>query len=511
MSPLSRRQLFGVVGAAGATAAGAVVLVPALSPPASETRRLKSTAALPPRFSRPLPIPPTLRPDRRTADTDYYTLTARESVLDIVPGAPTPIRGYNGMFPGPTIESRRGRQVVVTHHNELAHPTVVHLHGGRTPHDSDGYPTDLILPPRGWVPTHPGDTTVGSRDYTYPLAQRAAGLWYHDHWMDFTGASVWAGLAGMHLHRDNEETALPLPDGDREIPLMITDRAFAQDGTMPYPSRDTSLHQPGVTDPHTDGVFGDTILVNGAPTPYLEVEAVRYRFRILNASNARNYRLTLDPAPEEGPCFTQIGSDGGLLAAPQSVDSIYTAPAERFDVIIDFSAYRPGQSVTLTNRLGEGPTSKVMQFRVTRAATDDSHVPDRLSVVERLDPADAVRTRTFDFTTITRDGMTMYAIGGRLFDTDYIAADPALGSTEIWEFTSPTQHPVHIHLNPHQVLARDGGLKPEDHGWKDTVRLTPHHKVRLIIRFEGYRGRYVLHCHNLEHEDMGMMANFDVI
>ncbi len=510
MSPLSRRQFLGVVGAAGAGLVGAVVIVPALSPPASETRRLTSTAVLPPRFSRPLPIPPTLAPDQRTSDTDFYTLTAKEGTLDVVPGA-TPIRGYDGMFPGPTIESRRGRAVVITHRNELDHPTVVHLHGGRTPHDSDGYPTDLILPPQGWDHTHPGAVAAGSRDYTYPLEQRAAGLWYHDHWMDFTGPAVWAGLAGMHLHRDDEEAALPLPNGDREIPLMITDRAFAEDGTMAYPSRDPSLHQPGVTDRYADGVFGDTILVNGAPTPYLEVEAVRYRFRILNASNARNYRLTLDPAPDDGVCFTQIGSDGGLLAAPQRLDSIYVVPAERFDVVVDFRRYRPGQTVTMTNRLGDGPTSQVMQFRITRTAADESHVPDRLSVVEQLDPADAVRTRSFNFTTVTRDGMTMYAIGGRLFDTEYVAANPALGSTEIWEFTSPTQHPVHIHLSPHQVLDRDGGLEPEDQGWKDTVRLAPHQKVRLIIRFDGYRGRYVFHCHNLEHEDMGMMANFDVV
>ncbi|MFC3384562.1 multicopper oxidase family protein [Couchioplanes azureus] len=527
MSPSRRTVIGGVLGGA---AAAALPFVAFRDQPGKKVHatpdpgftRIANQAALPAQFSLPLKFPPVLRPTRTDGTTDYYSVTAREADLTILPGMSTRVFSYEGSFPGPTIEARSGRRVVVTTTNQLPVPTVTHLHGGHTPADSDGYATDLILPVGGWpvAPSHrghaghgatmSGDVRQGTRDYVYPNRQRAATLWYHDHRMDFTGPQVWRGLAGFYIVRDGVDDALPLPDGDRELPLMIMDRSFDANGQFTYPSADPTLHEPGLT-VNPNGVQGDVILVNGVPWPFHEVKQVKYRLRLLNASNSRRYRVSLSPDPSgDGEPFTQIGSDGGLLAAPQPMSSIYMVPGERFDVIVDFSKYAAGTKVVMTNSLGDGSTKQIMQFRVTGPASDGSQIPAQLSTVERLDPARAVRTRTFNLLSTRRDGKEVHVINDRMFSTDHIMADPRLGTLEIWEFRSSTHHPVHVHLNPFQVIGRGGGLEPEDAGWKDTVRLTPNNTVRVVTRFDDYTGKFMLHCHNLEHEDMAMMANFQV-
>lgn len=355
----------------------------------------------------------------------------------------------------------------------------------------------------------PGQLARGEFSYTYPMEQRAATLWYHDHRMDFTGATVYRGLAGFHLIHDREEEALPLPGGDRDVPLMITDRAFDIDGSLLYPSLDPTLqHTPGVEPAYMEGVLGDVVLVNGAPWPELEVTASRYRFRLLNASNARRYHLALEPPPPHGRAFTQIGSDGGLLAAPVVHDSIVIAQAERFDVVVDFSGYRPGSTVTLTNLFGEQPSTRaVMRFRVTRSEHDDSSVPPKLADVDVLDVRQAKTVRHFTFARTPIGGAAGWTINGRPFDPERIDAAPELGQVERWRFTTDVHHPIHVHLNFFQIL-RTGEF---DHGWKDTVDVHPAESVDVLVRFTDYVGRYVLHCHNLEHEDMQMMANFQTI
>jgi spore coat protein A, manganese oxidase len=480
-------------------------------------RTLASAAALPERFATPLPIPPVKRPSRSTADADYYDITAREARVEILPGLRTTIMGYDGIFPGPTIAARRGRKTVLRYRNQLGVPTVVHLHGGHTPQESDGFPTDLVLPATGGAAFAAqavgGTASTGTRDYSYPLDQRAATLWYHDHRMGFTGPQVWRGLAGFLLVADDEDDALPLPRAARDIPLMITDRAFDADGALRYPAMDPHLiSMAGVDAGHMAGVTGDVILVNGAPWPELEVDAVRYRFRVLNASNARRYELALDPAPPGGASFTQIGSDQGLLNAPLRHATLPVAPAERFDVVIDFSAYPVGTRVTLTNRSGQGGTGQVMRFVVARKATDHSRIPARLSAVEPLPTASAT-TRPWMFRKGPVSSMGTDAAGwvinGRAFDPRRIDAAPRLGEVEVWRFATDAYHPVHIHLSPFQVLSRNGGPPgPGDHGWKDTIDLSPRQYADVAVRFEDYAGRYLLHCHNLEHEDMAMMATF---
>jgi spore coat protein A len=437
---------------------------------------------------------------------------------EILPGKKTEVWGYEGIFPGPTIESRSGVKVVVRQINELPVPVSTHLHGGRTPPESDGYPTDLIMPKGAG---HGSMDGMGSgrafKDYSYPLEQRAATLWYHDHRMDFTGPQVWRGLAGFHIVRDDEEDALPLPRGEKDVPLMICDRSFDEDGSLLYPSVDPSLEgKPGVKQGYMQGVLGDTILVNGVPWPYMEISNTKYRFRILNASNARRYELALDPEPSEGAPFVQVGSDGGLLGAPVSHRTIPIAQAERFDVIIDFSSYPVGMKVTLKNRLGDGGTAGIMQFRVTRKGKEESAIPERLSDMsefESLDESSADLTRRFVFARGgEHDGMQVWTINGKIFDPARIDARPRLGSTEIWGLTSGPAHPVHLHLVHFKVLSRNGKKPPPtDAGWKDTMDLTTGERARVIARFDGYRGRYVFHCHNLEHEDMMMMANFEVV
>ena len=251
------------------------------------------------------------------------------------------------------------------------------------------------------------------------------------------------------------------------------------------------------------GVLGDVILVNGAPWPELSVTATRYRFRIVNASNARRYKLALSP----GAQFVQVGSDQGLLARPVRLDAITIAPAERFDVVVDFSAYRPGTVVTLTNGLGSGRAAEVMRFRVTRRAADDSRVPDRLADVETLTRKQSVATRQFDFQLVGGK----WKINGQLFSPETILARPRLDTVELWRFTSDFHHPIHTHLAHFQVLSRDGHAPADtDGGWKDVVDLRPYEVVEALVRFHGYRGRYMVHCHNLEHEDMAMMGNFQI-
>ncbi|GIH14413.1 multicopper oxidase family protein [Rugosimonospora africana] len=513
----------GVVGGGIATAGWSAV--DWLWRPGEPGRLLRSEAPLPAPFRVPLPVPPVLAPVRTDGTTDYYEIVQRTARLNILPGLRTEAWTYGGSFPGPTIASRSGRRTVVHHRNELPQPVVVHLHGGHTPTASDGYPLDTILPAAGFaagdssssmpgMPDMPGmegmvgDTRLGQRTYTYPMNQRAATLWYHDHRMGRTGLGVWRGLAGFHLVHDDAEDALPLPRGQRDIPLMIADRSFTADGSFRYPAASAG----GVTDAYMNGVLGDVILVNGAPWPVLRTDPARYRLRLLNASNARRYRLELDPQPPGGSALVQIGSDGGLLDRPVAHDAVELAPAERFDVVVDFGRYRPGTRVRLVNRLGSGSTVEVMRFDVTGSGRgDDSAVPDRLgndAGTGALDPARAVATRTFLFRQ-QRDGT--WTINGEPYRPGHPLVSPKLGTVEVWRFITDFHHPVHVHLDPFRVVSRnDRAPGPYDAGWKDTVDVQPAEAVEVVTRFTDYPGRYLLHCHNLEHEDMAMMADFTV-
>ncbi|TDD93705.1 multicopper oxidase family protein [Actinomadura rubrisoli] len=528
---VTRRQALGIGGALGLTAVTGLSTAAGLArrPPVTGDE-LRSAVPLPPAFQVPLPIPAVLAPVGTSGGADRYEITQREAAVEILPGIRTPMWTYGGTFPGPTIESRRGRPITVRHRNELPVPTVVHLHGGRTPASADGYPTDLVLP-EGWPDAartgHGGHGMGGhgmhdpraavtrlTRDYAFPLDQRPTLLWYHDHRMDFTGPAIWRGLAGLHIVRDDAEDALGLPAGRRELPLMIADRVFAADGRLDYPALDPSLRErPGVRGAFLAGVLGDVILVNGAPWPVHEVDAARYRLRILNASNARHYELEAVTGDGRRLDLVQVGADQGLLAAPVTHRLLPMAPAERYDVIVDFAGVPVGGRVRVVNRLGSGRTRDVMAFRVARKDTDKSRIP---RVLSRDLPAwrrsDAARVREISFRAGRMHGGHGWLIDGKPFDPARTDVTVRLGEVEVWRLVADVHHPVHLHLVGFRVLARGGGRPlPHDAGLKDTVSLRPGESVEIITRFDGYRGRFLFHCHNAEHEDMGMMANLEIV
>ncbi|MEV8553800.1 multicopper oxidase family protein [Streptomyces glaucescens] len=527
---LPRRRVLGIGGALGLIATGGLALGGGMAHhPARTGGELRTAVPVPEPYTVPLPVPPVLAPAGTHDGVDRYEITQRRVTAEILPGVRTELWTYNGTFPGPIIESRRGRPATVVHRNELPVPTVVHLHGGRTPAASDGYPTDLVLP-AGWPDPaaghghHGGDapkmhderavTSRLTRTYTFPMDQRAALLWYHDHRVDFTAPAIWRGLAGLHIVRDDVEDALDLPRGPRELPLMITDRAFAEDGSLAYPALDPNLRdRPGVRAPFLTGVLGDVILVNGTPWPVHETDAARHRLRLLNASNARHYELEAVTDDGRRLDLVQIGADQGLLAAPVTHTSLPIAPAERYDVIIDFAALPPGSRVRLRNRLGTGRTREVMAFRIARAARDNSRIPAALADdLPTWGRAEASAVRDFAFRAGRTPHGRGWVIGDRAFDPSRTDVRTRLGAVEVWRLVADVHHPIHLHLVGFRVLSRGGRPPlPHDAGLKDTISLRPGESAEIITRFDGYRGRYLFHCHNAEHEDMGMMANLEII
>jgi spore coat protein A len=534
-------------------------------------RQNNTAAATLTRFVDALPIPPVISPTGVVAGVPLYTVTMRPFQRKLHRDLPpTPLWGYNSVYPGPTFEVRRGHPIAVDWKNDLpthhflpidptihgAEPptpevrTVVHLHGQKVLPDSDGYPEAWFT--RGFAQTGPFFTT---RTYHYPNDQQATTLWYHDHALGITRLNVYAGLSGMYLIRDEVEDNLNLPDGEFEIPLMIQDRFLNPDGSLLYP-----VQVPGDPDPRVPPIwlpefFGDTVLVNGKVWPYLEVEARKYRFRMLNSSNARFYHLTLNESNAQGaslgrpgPPFFQIGTDGGLLPAPVRLTELLIAPAERFDLVIDFSGLA-GKFFVLNND-GAAPfpdggdvvPTDVMLFKVTRLRNpDNSSLPAHLSSVPLLSPSSAVRTRDLVLTELDSDAGNpiMAMINGAHWD-DPVTESPKAGSVEIWRIINTTGdgHPIHIHLVQFQILNRQpfdvdqypqrlvftGPPVPpgpnERPAWKDTVQSFPGEVVRIIARFDlptgthlsrGERLRYVLHCHILEHEENEMMRPYDVV
>lgn len=522
---LSRRGALRLAGGAGLAAVLAPTLAGCAKPgdDGINPGTLESKAKLPQPFTVPLPILKPLAPDSTDAQGVHYAMALQQAEVEILPGYKTKIFGYNGTFPGPYLDVRAGTPMVLHQTNQLPVPIVTHLHGGLTPPTDDGFPTDFVypkaladmadpakaaaMPGMGGMPSmHDpmAHMTAVQRDYVFPLKQRAATLWYHDHRMDFSGAQVWKGLLGLCVVRDDEEDKLPLPKGEREIPLLIVDRAFDADGQLLYPVQDPSLlGKPGMKGSIKAGAQGDVILVNGAPWPFLEVAAVKYRLRLVNASNARRYELKLD-GPGGGE-FIQIGSDGGLLAAPVTHTTLHISPAERFDVVVDFSKYPVGSTVTLKNDAGDGGTAKVMQFKVTGPAADDSSVPAKLSTIEKLVVDGEKRRLVF---ALKGDS---WQVNGKDFDPAKPLLKAEFGKVEEWTVTSVERHPVHLHGAHFQVVKRASGSGDYDEGWKDTVELSPGSEITLAVRFDSFRGRYVAHCHNLEHEDMGMMATYQVV
>ena len=415
----------------------------------------------------PLYVPPVVSPDG-------LTLLAAPSVEDLGGGSDTIAWTYNGSFPGPTLLASTGDVATIHLQNGLAQETITHWHGMLVDDVNDGHPR-FAVPPGGFY------------DYSFPIQNRAALNWYHPHPHMLTGEQVNLGLAGAFIVRDAEEAALSLPSGAYEVPLIVRDATRDKSGNLHY-------------QPKSGGFDGKIPLVNGTRSPYLSVDRALYRFRLLNGANARIFRLALG----NGVPFTVIGNDGGLLENAVALATIDVAPAERLDLLVDFRGAAPDSRVMLRD-LRSG--WDLLEFRVTSAQDTSGTIPTSLSSIAPL--SNPVVTRNFSF-----DGMSK--INGLEYDMERIDFQVPFGQTELWRFTTAgnAPHPVHIHGASFQVVSRTGGrgsLFPWEAGWKDTVLLEDGETVEVLIRFESYRGIYLMHCHKLEHEDMGMMSNFEVI
>lgn len=451
-------------------------------------------------FQVPLPIPPVLAPTTSIATADFYDVTMLPNQVRVFPGyPPTSIWGYNGMFPGPTIKARVGIEShvmqtnglnSVVHNDGSPVRTTVHLHGGRTPAVYDGHPTALI---------EPGE----SFEYVYPNIQDATTLWYHDHQEHYTADNVYNGLFGFYIITDEVEESLNLPSGDCDIPVVILDRRFTSDGQLLYPPLNQNTVQ--------SGFLGDTIVVNGVAQPFLQVERRKYRFRFLNGSDARQYQLALS----NGQPFIQVGCDQGLLSAPVSRTSMRIAPAERLDVVIDFSTIPLGTSIEVRNTLvgSSSRTYRIMRFDVVSNASDTSVVPPTLRPVPPLSGATATRRFQLWFNG------TNWTINGLTFDSNRVDFFPHLNTREVWIYQnfSPHPHPMHMHLDRFQVQSRFPGSPQPYEGWKDTINVMNGEEVHIIVEFPAstptydFSGIYVHHCHNLEHEDHDMMQQFRTV
>ncbi|WP_436791655.1 multicopper oxidase family protein [Yinghuangia sp. YIM S10712] len=456
--------LAGSLAGSFATAARAAAATPAAS------------AALTP-FTLPMPVPPVLKPSSSTADTDFYRLVVGESTAEILPGVETDVLTYNGSFPGPTLRARAGRRTVVTATNLLSRGVSLHLHGGQASPADDGGPMELIQPGT-------------RRRYTYDNRQVAAPLWYHDHAHMDEAEHVYRGLAGFYLLTDDHEEELNLPRGKYDVPIALRDARFDADGQLVYVPDDFE----GRT----------TSLANGRPQPYFNVAARKYRFRILNASNLRFYTLSLS----SGDDLIQIASDRGLLPAPAPARSITLSPGERADVVVDFGRHPVGTRIVLRHRASRGaPPENLVAFDVTAKARDRSTVPDELAELPAL-PTPTVHRDI----VLERAGRT-WLINGKAFDPARVDTAVAWGTTEVWTVVNRNRvpHNLHLHLVQFRILDRDGRPPAAgEAGLKDTVRVMPGEAVRIQTTFDTWTGRYVYHCHMLDHSAMGMMATMEI-
>lgn len=407
--------------------------------------------------------------------------------------------GYSlGSLLGPTMKLNSGQSMNVNFVNQLNEKTNIHWHGLKIPANMDGHPENFI-------------NAGGSFNYNFTVNQRAGLYWYHPHAEGTTGKQVFQGLAGLIIVNDSEETALNLPSGIRELPLVIQDKRISA-GNIPY--------APTMMDQMT-GLMGQYILVNGVYAPIHNVETAKYRVRILNGSNARIYNLALS----NGASFTVIGNDGGLLATPQTVNSLIIAPGERADLIIDFSSMGLNSELFLISKTFVGGNAqgnqefKIMKFKVATQVVDNFSIPTTLSSISQLTESMATKTRSFEISNVdsgSMSGMMMHTINNKSYDANRIDELVNNGAVEIWTFDNTNgaePHPMHLHGVQFQILNRIGGrgtLTALEKGWKDMALCMPGEKVKVLVPFNGYTGKFVFHCHNLEHEETGMMGQFQI-
>lgn len=505
------------------------------------------------KYVQPLPVPETLEPDEVRDGRDYYELSITEFTQKLHPDLPeTTVWGIKGSHPGPTIAAERGRPVELNVDNSgLPEEHLFEIDtrvDGTTPENHPGHdgPVPEVrssIHPHGLKisPKHDGqadqwfapDGTTGPRysadNQILPNDQARMTSTYHDHVLGVTRLNAYAGVFGLYTITSEAERTLQLPDGEYDIPLILQDKLFGDDGSLQYPGEFESEFR------------GDTAVVNGAVWPYLEVEPRRYRFRMVNVANQRSFNLHLDgESGVDTPTMYQIAPDHGFLESvvpigPQGeMDGLPVLPFERAEVIVDFSNHA-GETFTLTNDAefpytGEnsGPffVDELMEIRVTdpQSAPDDPTTePEALDLptlpLYQFDEESARTTRhhTLDVETDDETGLREHLLNGFGFGDEEAIFEPHLGTSEVWELenTTPHAHSIHLHLVTFEVVGRgpDGTDEPDpnERGPKDTVRVGPEETVRIVPRFDGFAGRFPWHCHMLEHEDYSMMTPFRVV
>jgi FtsP/CotA-like multicopper oxidase with cupredoxin domain len=435
---------------------------------------------------------------------DSIDLHARPATLD--PGrGESLVWTINGRFPAPTLRVQRGERLRARLVNGLDEPTILHWHGLTAPPAADGHPRLAI--PAG-----------ASYDYDFEITDPAGTFWYHPHPHQRTAIQTHLGMAGFLIIEDEGAEPAGMPTADRDLPLLLQDRRPDETGRFEYAPFGPDLML---------GYLGHTGYANGRPTPTIDVQRGAYRLRVLNGCNARILDLSLS----HDLTMTAVAADGALLPAPVPLQRLMMGPAERADIIVDFSGVEPGTEILLSSAPfsipgmmrgpqggpfaaamggGQGAAMAMTRFRVgARQLEPLAALPAQLRALAPLDNADRLPQRDFRFDS----SMMRHSINGREFVMDQVDTRIGRDRPEIWSFIndSALPHPVHVHLGAFRVVARRGGrgrLMPWETGTKDTVLVWPGERVDVRVRFRDHTGLYLLHCHNLEHEDAGMMANF---
>ncbi|SRX55074.1 multicopper oxidase family protein [Aequorivita sp. CIP111184] len=478
-------------------------------------------------------------------NTDTYSYKG-----SLIKGGKQTLQHLVGSALGPIIRVNKGDRVRIRFENEIPAKSIIHWHGLHVSHENDGHPEHVI---------DKGETYI----YEFEVMNRAGTYWFHPHPHGHTGEQVYKGLAGLFIVTDEEEKALNLPTGDFDIPVVIQDRTFDENHQLVY--------LPNGRMDQMRGFLGNRILINGKIDKGLSLNKDgKYRLRLLNGSNSRAYKL----AWNTGESITVIGVDGGLLASHKTLPYLLLGPAQRVDVWLDLSKKSENEELKLVhlpipldtmmgsgmmgggmmgnqsdNSLPYNSQFDVLKINVGTSKKNDASLPDELSAFTTLNLADATnRTfpRTFNF---GMEGMMKWTINGRTYNGMEVADDEIvkLNTTEIWRINNggnisiegqndgggmmgnnrgmgnmmQMPHPVHIHQLQFNIINRnienvdqnlwnavkDGFI---DEGWQDSVYLLPGMYMDLVMRFEDFKGLFLYHCHNLEHEDMGMMRNFKI-
>lgn len=412
--------------------------------------------------------------------------------IEVWQGTTTQVIGLNNSYPGPTIRVQKGDQFSVLFENQITQDATIHWHGLLVPELMDGQPKDAVLPGNSYT-------------YTFPVFQRAGTYFYHSHSHNLTAQQVYKGFAGFFIVEDNDELQYGLPAGAFDIPLLIQDRHSIYQPQFTY--------APAMID-RMLGYLGDVPLINGTPDAFFEVQKTLYRFRIVNGSNARIYKLAFS----DNSSFWILSTDSGLKDSVALVDNVFLAPGERIEILFDFSNHIIGNSVSLlsqnfTGNGSQGTLMDLLRFDIVGSNSSGGVVPQDLLPINYYNNSDIKRTRSF---TLSQSGMGsgMHRINGLTYDMNRIDEIIPFNELEEWKFINTTNnfHPMHVHGVMFQVYSRNGNvnLLPNDKGWKDTVLVNPNETVSILIKCIDYSGIYLLHCHNLEHEDDGMMINIKI-